>query len=147
MLRAVWLFGLTPSLDDTLHWRNVLPADAVQAQTLLLWSAPLVSVYAVLGLLRSYQNERAPEGVTGAVAQASAFAADKLQSASRVLQYCSDSTASDMRILYFLSTLESVCVGAPFLWGVLPGVVVKLGAPFGVRLAPFPSLSVCAHYP
>ena len=104
-----------------------------------------MSGYALLGLLRGYQNERAPEGMAGAVTQASAFAADKLQSAGRVLQYASASSASDMRILYFLSTLESVCVGAPFLWGLLPGIVLKLGAPFGVRPAPRLSLPLYAQ--
>lgn len=133
---AVWLLGLSPSLDDTLHWKNLLPTDAAQAQTLLLWTAPLVSAYAVLGSLRSYQNQRAPGGIVGSVTQASSFAADKLQSAGRVLQYASASSASDMRIQYFLSTVDAVCVSAPFLWGLLPGVVLKVGAPFGVRPVP-----------
>jgi hypothetical protein len=143
---AVWLFGLSPSLDDTLHWKYLVPTDAAQARTLLEWTAPLVSVYALLGSLRAFQNERSPGGIVGTVTQASAFAADKLQAAGRELQYASTSSASDMRIQYFLSTVQSVCVGAPILWGLLPGVVVKVGAPFAVRLPAYVDSAMGTSY-
>lgn len=125
----------------------MLPLEFSKAQILVLWTLPLATAYGLLGVLRGYQNERAPKGVIGSVTQASAFAADRLQAAGRKLQYVSASSASDMRIQYFLSTLESVCVSAPFLWGLLPGVVLKLGAPFGVRPLPVARLIVDSFTP
>jgi hypothetical protein len=130
---AVWLFGVGAGLDDTLHWKNLVPTDAATAQALILWTLPLASAYAVLGALRGSYSEHSPRGAVGSVMQSAAFAADKLQAAGRTLQYASSSSVSDMRVLYFLATVESVCIGAPFLWGLLPGIVLKLGAPFGVR--------------
>lgn len=66
-------------LDDTLHWKSLVPTAPAQAQALILWTVPLASVYAVLGALRGVYTEHAPQGPVGSVTQGAAFATDKLQ--------------------------------------------------------------------
>jgi hypothetical protein len=104
--------------------------------TLILWTAPFVATYGALGLLRrvSEMPSLAHMPVIGPVAQVAGIAAMRLQKANRVLKYSSDCSSTDIRILYALSTFEGVCAIAPWTFGVMPGLVGKLGTPILVRV-------------
>lgn len=137
---AVWLFGLTPPLDQTLHWPAMLPLSGDKALGLVLWTLPLAGVYTALGLLRRTHQQQAAAG--GGLPQSAAIVATHLQRSQRTVRHHLGMSRDDLRATFFLATVVKCSTTGVWLFGVLPGVVTKVASAIAVRL---PALLTRAH--
>lgn len=93
-----------------------------------------MAAYGLLGGIRQLDKVLSPQGAVGGITCAATAAADRLQAGSRMLQYSKECDKQDMRVLYFLSTIEMAGLYTPLTYGLLPAILLKLGGPSMVRL-------------
>jgi len=103
-----------------LHWARLVPSSFGEARALALWTAPFAGACAALALLRERRVLDLPKQIGPITA-----IADALQTSQRNLRYHPDSSQDDVRVLYFLATLRAVLVATPWVYTLLPLVVLQ----------------------
>lgn len=123
----MFIFGLTPSINDTLNWSKLLPINARDALPLLAWTAPFLAISCALHYARDAQAGGGSGKPTPLLGRAATIAADELQRCNRKLNVEEDELKEDLPLLFAFETAGSCAVSAIWLYGVLPPFVSRLG--------------------